>query len=306
MSNLRKQRVERLDDIFNVSEITNYSDEMFVKEFIPSNVMRECIIVNKHKFADYEKAAIIWNSRKSLQRQHALFQCLALNTDDLNLKVQLNERILFDRESFSLFFLKQSGYVYAVNSLKYSNEDNIIGYYKTAEMAYQEGLKTGIEFELRKYQIIEEGIEIIKPRSISSPLIQPDESKQLEEHDYHGSPVANIAFYPDGNIKTYYSFEHSKQEELHVNILNRTRFENAFVRFPNPFKSGEKVKILPTGRVGIVETTPEIWEALQKRASEENAVEDWSDSSLIIKFENSLWNHVHVIPIYVERINNDE
>lgn len=72
----------------------------------------------------------------------------------------------------------------------------------------------------------------------------------------------------------------------------------------NPFKKGEKVKILTTGNVGTVETTPEMWKALQERAEQEDSFEDWSDAGLIIRFEGCTWDHIHICPIYIEHVED--
>lgn len=100
---------------------------------------------------------------------------------------------------------------------------------------------------------------------------------------------------------------HSSSVEYSVLVesLGRHRFENAYVVLPNPFGLGEYVRLIGTTEIGCVEVSQEDWARCVNKAIQPDAVEDYSDASIIVRFNHDKWAHNHLSPLYLERVDID-
>ena len=135
-----------------------------------------------------------------------------------------------------------------------------------------------------------------------SPIIAKDEEKQVEEIDIPGSPIAAMEYDEDGKLIHYWTSEMSKEDILLVESLGRHRFENAYVAFPNPFELGDYVTDTRTLNIGRVDVSKENWNRYVEHALRENAIDDYSDASILIKHDYRNLPHSHICPIYLERV----
>ena len=157
----------------------NKEYEAFLNKYIPSADMRAKILEIGHQFSDWDCAAIIWNSDIPLLEKHEEIQRIADVTSDSELREQILERIAYDQDALRIFTDLSEGCVYALKSHEFTPEDDIAGYYEDPTLALEEGCKLGFEFSIEKHQIIKKETVRIRGRSISSPIIEPDESKQI-------------------------------------------------------------------------------------------------------------------------------
>lgn len=292
----------------------------FISKYIPSKTMREKIVTNNHVFSEREMAAIIWNSRNPLPEKHEDLRNIAEKTYDEILKKQIQERVEYDQDALELFKSNVGGFVYAFSIHEdYFDDDGkfegveeyIQGYYGTCETVYRNGYRKDCVFDILKYQIIYEDTVIIRSRNLSSPWFEPDEDNQVEESDCEGNSVGRIEYDKNGRIIACDTGELPKERLIRVNPLNNKRFENAFVVYPNPFKENDHVKIVESeilckrGVDGWVETSPEEWGQLAKRSYSEDAIEDFSDATLIVRYwdeDRQTWDFSHVTPSCLETI----
>lgn len=297
----------------NWSEESGIKEENsdFIEKYIPSVEVKKAIREANHVFSDREKASIVWNSEETILVKHHDILSLAESTDDVLLKEQIEERIAYDEKAIELFCNNRDGFVYAVNSFEYEGEDYVIGYFGTIDLAWDAGVRKGFGFDINKYQIIKADTDIIKPRSISSPIIEPDVAKQVTEEDFEGCPVSRLTFDAGGRLMMFYSHEVSIEEQTKVGSLGNHRFENTFVVFPNPFMEDEYVHVIgePEGckSEGWICTSKRLWDRLVEKATSPGAIEDWSDANLVIRYwddQNRYWDHRHVNPIYLERMES--
>ena len=286
--------------------------EAFLNKYIPSADMRAKILEIGHQFSDWDRAAIIWNSDIPLLEKHEEIQRIADGTSDSLLREQILERISYDQDALRILTDLSEGCVYALNSHEFTPEDDIAGYYEDLTLALEEGCKLGFEFSIEKHQIIKKETVRIKGRSISSPLIEPDESKQIEEMDYY-SALAEVEYDKQGRILSYWSNEIPKEREIKVNTLSNKRFENKFVVFPKVFEENEKIHVVGTnskndGFMGWVNRGFWGYEEFIKKATAEDAIEDYSDAALVIDYLDEdmiTWTHNHILPIYLERMSEE-
>ena len=95
----------------------------------------------------------------------------------------------------------------------------LIGYFASAELAYEAGKKEGFAFKIEKFQIISEDTIKMKQWSVVSPILVKDEDKQIEELDVPGSPVAALEYDADGKLIDYWSYEVSKEDNMEKNLV---------------------------------------------------------------------------------------
>ena len=284
--------------------------ETFLKKYIPSKDVRTKIIEMGYQFSDWDRATIIWNSDIPLREKHSEIQRIADKTSDTGLREQILERITYDEEVLRLLAGNSDGFIYALNSNEYGSGDDIIGYFEGYDMALEEGRKIGFSFSIEKHQVINENTERIKGQIISSPFIEPDESKQIEEMDYYCA-AAKIEFDRQGQILDCWSNEIPKERAIKVVALSNKRFENRFVVFPKVFEENEKVRYVGKKSddkelIGWVNCGSLDYDEFIKKATAENAIEDYSDAALLIDYwdeDYRTWDHSHILPIYIERVS---
>lgn len=180
--------------------------EEFLDKYIPSADVRARIIETDHQFFDWDRAAIIWNSDIPLQDKHAEIQIITDKTSDPELRRQIVERIDYDKVALRLFKENSDGFIYALNSHEFKPEDDIAGYFESYDMALKEGKKLGFDFSIEKHQVVNEGTVRTKGQSITSPILEPDELKQIEEEDYYCA-VSEGKYDKNGQILSYWSSE---------------------------------------------------------------------------------------------------
>ena len=283
-----------------LGEYTEY--DSFEEKYIPSPEVKQLIRDTKYTFSARDKAAIVWNSSYCLYDKYEELRRIAIATGEEGLTMQVLERMAYDSSALEQFYDRRRGYIYQVNTREYMPDDNVIGYFKSAELAYEAGKRSGFAFQIDKHQIIEEGTEVIKPRLITSPLVESDVSRQIEEEDFLGAPVASVSFTEKGYISDYWSSELTKEDEIRVNTLSRERFENAYVVIPNPFEKGDRVQLIGTDLIGTVAVSQEDWKKYVGKALAPNAVEDWVDASITVRYPWDEWSHDHINPMFLSKV----
>lgn len=265
----------------------------FLKRYIPSADVRKKILAIGHSFSDWDKAAIIWNSNENIRDSIEGIREIADMTSDEILREQILERIEYELDKQRLFYEYATGFIYVLNSHENEeeNEDCIIGYFADGKAAYDVGCKLGFAFDVTKYQIIKA------------------DSIRKEDLDDIRNGIAQIEY--DKSGEAYYSWSKEIQQErrLKIESTSNKRFENKYVIFPEVFKEFEKVRVIGDKEcIGWVFNGHMSHECLVKRATAPDSMSDYIDASLGIDFwneESLMWDHKRVLPIYLERVQED-
>lgn len=278
----------------------------FLKKYVKSKDMRKYLVDIEYVFDLQEQATIIQNSYGPLNVKHKELNIIANDIRDEIIRKQIIERIEYDSDAIRLFKENNNGYVYALIYQDYELDDIISGYYGTFELAFQAGTKERVKFKIEKYQIIYEDTEIILPRELSSPIIEPDVDNQVKiSNNYSGCPVGGLFFDGTGNLTSYWSDELPVERMKVVNSLSNQRFENMYVTIPHPFLDGTKVKTLGGKEYhGVVNMGENFWVERDCKAKRDGAFEDYSDANLIIDVIDDIGYglHLRVNPFLIERM----
>lgn len=89
-------------------------------DLIPSSEVREYLKSINYQLTDFQKATLLWNTRyKSLEEQLHKLTKMILATDDINLKLQLGKRYVYEQESVDKFKTQTENCIFVV-----CNEDD--------------------------------------------------------------------------------------------------------------------------------------------------------------------------------------
>lgn len=225
-------------------------------EFISKDV-RECMEQDHLEFTDIEKAALIFHADLPVLERLERLEKMAEGTEDALLREQILARLAYDRQDMEAFWNNIEGYVYAVKVNPYDN----CGYFASADTAYDHGMKFGGEFKIKKYSFAgpDDQRNICYPSKLS--MRRPDVIDCDRECGSCAHPVAVARYGKDGTLEYFYSSEIGRPREERISRFHDSaRFENVFIRIPNPFERGDIVRSTTEGKEhGIVATPQQRW-----------------------------------------------
>ena len=103
-----------------------------MKDLIPSKDVREYLASINYELTDFQKATLIWNTRyESLDEQLNALKEIANSTNNIDLQKQIEERILFKKDSIKKFQETTPDCIYVV----YDEDDTDIGYFTLYDTA---------------------------------------------------------------------------------------------------------------------------------------------------------------------------
>ncbi len=268
----------------------------FLKRYIPSVDVRNKVRGIGHVFSDWDKAAIIWNSSEPIEDCLSSLGEIADNTTELILREQIQERIDYEHDVQKLFYENEGGFIYVLNSHEFldEHEDDIIGYFSSGKGAYDRGCKLGFSFDITKYKVVTSG------------------SETLENEDYSKSGISHIEYNKNGKAVFNWSKEISPELREKIDSNNNKRFENKYVVFPEVFKEYEKVRVVEAmyGKeyTGWIFNAHKNHDWFIEHATAPDSWCDYVDIDLRIDYwdkESLGWSHMHVNPIYLERVQEE-
>ena len=280
--------------------------KQFLEKYVVSKDTRNYLMETGHKFTLQEQATIIQNGRNAIKEKHIDLFKIMEKIEDSDIKRQIKERLAYDADAIKIFEENSEGYVYALIYQEYDDNDIISGYYGSFDIAYDAGIREGVRFKIEKYQIVFEDSQVVLPKAIWSPLIEPNIEKQVEvSKEYTGCPVSGQYYNEEGDLIYYWSDEMPIERMRVVDSLSNKRFENMFIKIPDPFISGDKVRTLGEKEYhGIIVKGAKnnIIDKRKKKSLDD--IKDYADASLIIDVIDDIGYglHLHVNPFFVEQI----
>lgn len=280
-----------------------------LKQLISKDVY-EYVEKNEIRISDFDLATIIYQSEEISEPTKAqMMQELKDTTSDEKLRVQLEERIAYDKTRYERFIANDGSCVFTVEAAE-GNErwdrDDVAGYFASVDLALEYGKQLGISFAINKYQIIGLCKEVITPKGSINPRLFP--GAEWEQEPYAGDPIGRAKYSSNRELLSVSSYEMTHEEQDKVDDWGESRFEWHFPVLPNPFEVGDIVRIIGCERPGVIATSQEEWKAFLQRVSTQNLVVDFLDASLIVNFidREGKSYHGHIQPIYLEKIEVDD
>lgn len=162
---------------------------------------------------------------------------------------------------------------------------------------------------LRRNKIVGfNGREAKKAKGYFNPNLMDgaDMEECVTEHDYCGHSEAEAWYGKDGMLEYFWSDEIERSDEEHLSrSYDLKRFENAFIFVPNPFETGDIVRLTTDCEGhGIVATSQLEWQAFLERVESGRAKwADFSDASITVDFlqDDGQISHNHINPAFLEK-----
>lgn len=271
-------------------------------ELIDSNYTRNRFEEIGFQLNDWQKAALIWN-KPNVTRQERIsaLMDLSLNTNDKDLKFQIEQRLVYEQEIMEQFKVTVFGkMIYVV----FDEDEFACGYFGKYDTAivYAENYikKEKTRCTIEKYNVINsDTIPLVKPNCRLNPNIFTNVQEALVE--YSGDAIARLYLNESANITQLWSNELGDKKNKEVDEYDKKRFEYQFLSLPYIHHEGLPIKYLPTGEYGVIETSMEKWNKFLDRVNK-GLYADFSDTALTVYFltEKGYWSHQHINPIYLE------
>ena len=255
------------------------------------------------QFTDRQAATILYNSGLTQYELHRKLKELARETADESLQREITERIAFDEHCLALFQQNNGECFYQVNENP-PDFDDPTGNFLNVEDALLYAKEEKAPFEISKYEIVNRQREPKKPVVHVNPCLCPD--APVQELPYRGEPLAQFTYDKDGEILRYWTNEVTQEEWSAVNDWGAARFESHIIPLPNPFETGDIVRIVGGSHAGVVETSQKEWAELIAGAQKSKLPLDYIDASITVQFfdeATGLFEHDHVQPIYLEQFD---
>lgn len=251
---------------------------------IPSKDVRKHLAEINYVFTDLERAALLYHTVEDKEEIWERLEELKGSIKDTKLKIQIEERIRYEKKCRDAFMDNDSrDYIYTV-SYEEDGIEWVLGHFLDAGLAIGCGKKSCREkklpFEVNKYQIIQDSVTI--------------------SDAYEETMCGRLRYSAEGNLISVGFWELQEGEEKAVQ--EKDCFEDAFISVPGPFRRGDVVSLMGSDRVGVVETDSAQWEEFVKKAQEKGIAFDWFDASLTVCFitEDGRFSHAHINPIWLE------
>lgn len=257
-----------------MKEYQEFEDKEFVDKYILSPEVKALIIQTCHYFSDAEKATIIYNSNENLLEIHGDLQSIASKTSDTKLRLQIEERLLFNHKAIEQFAAGDDNYYV----LSISENDDYLEYqtFKKLGLALNAGKEFKRDFTIEKYHM-----------PVSSSL-----------------SVAQFWYDANARIKYFYSNEYTSDDSNILNASDENRFENAFIVIPNPYGVGDVVRVIGgIDRAGIVSTSKYFWSQYVKHALLPGSGYEWCDVGIEVRYSEDGLDHEHINPIFLEKVD---
>ncbi len=290
----------------------DYND--FLNKYIPSVDTMVAIRETEHVFSDSDKATIIWNSDLLWRERLDDIKEIANHTDNETLRTEIWERIAYEQDVLNRFIANAGGYIYSLKSHEEESEENVIGYFVSFKLAYEEGCRLDQPFRITKHRMITEISYRKNDIVASTPFYEPEAPDIKRDLNWSGHGVAYIEYDKAGNIRDCSSNEIPEEQEKRVNSWDNRRFENKYVVFPEVFHGHEKVRIIRNAFeneeiIGWISREYRSHEEYIKIATSEDSRCDYSDVQYRVDIwddEYLVWDHMHINPIYLKRVHEKE
>lgn len=221
---------------------------------------------------DFEKATLIYNhSGMDYEEKTELLKDLLENTENAELKEQIQKRFDYDDWCQKRFYAKEDGEIYKLFVYSPSDDEYLSHWhYSCGSLAVKSGRKFQEKFYVQKIRLF-------------------TEEKEQEDNQ----ETAARYFNADGTLRDYYSLEVSWTGQKE----DRERFENAYVEIPFPFQNGDFVRIKNHARLKDQICLVECCRSMEATRSEEwKRFSDYSDATIRVAYiyEKANFGHMHV------------
>lgn len=249
-------------------------------DYILSKDLKEYHEKNGISLTDSEVATLIYNSSNSFKVIYESLRELASQTEDMELKTQIQMRIDEEAGKWNAFVTNQRNAIYELrfydnNVAEYVSE----GFFLDFSIAYAVGQRCNAKFRMTKYRIYSDKESVLAEKA---------------EAGYLNSELGECHFCEDGLLWELWCCEYEKKINF---AMEKNRFESQYFVLKHPFRKGDIVKNFRTGEIGIVNDMAND-KKMEKRRAYFSEFADFSDVAVFVEVlsEGNSFYHEHMLP----------
>ena len=249
-------------------------------DIVASKDYREFMAQNGIELSDWDKATLIYNHRTATydEKLWTLLEIQKGSSDEC-LKKQIEERLSRDKKYYEKFKENDGNAFYSLSTL-YEERYDVDGYYLSFDAAYEDGLKGGTPFNIKK--------ELFECKK-----------KAEDKHGVFGRVGFCSAGYRNNIFDLYL-----EAEENAIEWADSRRFEYRYVDIPFMFREKDIVHIIGTEFYGIVDAPLNDEDEVKHRnCAKSGDYSDWQvPVNLIYDGQRflSVFSHDHIAPADLE------
>lgn len=259
---------------------------------IPSEDVRRFVLETGYKFTDWQKAALLYHGKLTVEETFLWLSKLSDNTSDTRLRHQIVEYLTREEQAVAVFKEnKDREFMYI---LKYTEEDceNKV-YFFDYSAAYHCGKNQNVPFIIEKYR--------------------PYAEFTADNGDYEDYSISDMRYDEKGNAVYFQSSEilYCKDSDKEMN----SNFRNMYYSVPYIFEMGDIVRCIGVcgeDNYGVVETSQKEYYEWESRIPSLIYPPAYSDVQVRVAFpcDDGRFCHSHINPLYLEyynaELNNDK
>ena len=247
-------------------------------DLLLSKDLKQYLKEQNRTFTDAEVATLIFNSEKEISVIHEELMKIKANTEDKLLAKEIEERIEYDKAS--------------LDKISEAGEDILFTLEIKEDGEYEN------EGYFREYRNAKEYADTFHEDYVINKVRFSDQTCRLQTAN---NDLGSVTYDKNGNARYYWSIE--MKQETYPDFEEKDRFENSYISIPHPFRNGDIVKNIATGRIGIVTCFNDQadWEEYDNSMKTSDTA-DFSDAMVTVEFlyDDGCFSHDHIRPMYLE------
>lgn len=248
-------------------------------ELIDSKYTREKFAELGVEFNDWQKAAILWHKPLLYQEMIDALSAFMDETSDLELRLQIKERISIEKKMLELF--KQNTddeYVYVVKMLMDESNYGIFSAYDIALLQAQRiGKEENEKMRIEKHRII----------------------REMVSTDFVHAQVGAIIFTKEGQLESIWSYE----MDAEIDLMNTNRFEVKYFETPYIYEAGMLVKYGDTDEYAVMATSKEDSDRAIELMKRYDNLEFYENNLVVYQLtDEGYWSHEHWSPFMIDKL----
>lgn len=275
-------------------------------KIFPSKTSREFYKKKNYEFNDVEKATLIWNSRMiSWDDRLKYLKQIADKTKDIELKKILYKHIDIENRTFEFIKTRKSNeYLYFIKVLGESDGIDIQAYFDSWDKALNFAkdcfyeANTRFSINVAPKNLDDTSSEIGKVLHNYEKENSDDSDDDIDRFLNKADWASGVYFWGSKIVNVWSISEVLQTGSINENDLDFDTYEylEAFINAPIPYKSGDIVKNIFTGEVGVIDNASYTDEDGMPRGQD---YYDWQHSFYTID-KYGRWGHEHYSPQILE------
>ena len=284
-------------------------NELLLKH-IPSKYYVDYLIKEDISFTDFETACILYHCIDDVYVLNDALLQLASQSNDENLKKQINNKIENDNKLLASFKDNHNKDAVYVVSTDEDDYEYPYGYFFDYNDAYNVGIKSKEAFKIEKQRVHDNNYTKTISYGYPNPYLLKDSKIDINELDSYVDQLGVMWFKNDASLEYFYikdKYDETKEDlEVLEEKYDNNNFTNAYIYLPYPFDIGDIVKD-NKGKIGIIECSKKDYIEFNEKVRNGLYADSFdAGTTVCYLLDNGRFSHNHPLTIFLELYNLDD